>query len=116
MDLNNFTSLAPSVIDDLYEEPEKLDVYSFEDYMNLPLNDLYKEKNGEYKPECSKFSLEKPEPEQESEPEPEPEPIQYKNSERSIFSKENEEPTLYKNSNEFLYSEPEQEANIPSEK
>jgi hypothetical protein len=104
MDLNNFTSLAPSVIDDLYEEPEKLDVYSFEDYMNLPLNDLYKEKNGEYKPECSKFSLEKPEPEQESEPE------------RSIFSKENEEPTLYKNSNEFLYSEPEQEANIPSEK
>ena len=49
MDLNNFTSLAPSVIDDLYEEPEKLDVDSFEDYLNLPLNDLYKEKNGEYK-------------------------------------------------------------------
>ena len=64
MDINNFTSLPHNVLDDLYEEPEKLEVYSFEDFMNLPLNDLYLEKNGEYNPKedlkPERFSLEKP--------------------------------------------------------
>jgi hypothetical protein len=41
MDIDNFTSLPPSVLDALYEEPQQLDVYSFEDFLKLPLNDLY---------------------------------------------------------------------------
>jgi hypothetical protein len=45
MDLNNFTSLPPSVLDDLYEEPAAIESLSFDDFLNLPLNDLYKSKN-----------------------------------------------------------------------
>ena len=42
----DFTSLPPSIIDDLYEEPAKLEVLTFDDFLNLPLNDLYLKENG----------------------------------------------------------------------
>ena len=41
----DFTSLPPSIIDDLYEEA-KLEVLTFDDFLNLPLNDLYLKENG----------------------------------------------------------------------
>ena len=68
MNIDSFTSLPPSIIDDLYEEPTKLDVYSFEDFLKLPLNDLYLEKNGEYKPEVKPLPETVPQPEPQSEP------------------------------------------------
>jgi len=67
MNVDNYTSLPPSVLDDLYEEPNQLNMYSFEDFLKLPLNDLYLEKNGEYKPEV------KPLPETVPLPETQPE-------------------------------------------
>ena len=47
MDINNFTSLPASILDDLYEEPELQTNNSFEDYLKLPLNDLYKQTHGD---------------------------------------------------------------------
>ena len=41
----DFTSLPPSIINDLYEEA-KLEVLTFDDFLNLPLNDLYLKENG----------------------------------------------------------------------
>ena len=41
----DFTSLPSSIIDDLYEEA-KLEVLTFDDFLNLPLNDLYLKENG----------------------------------------------------------------------
>lgn len=42
----DFTSLPPSIVDDLYEEPTKLEVLTLDDLLNLPLNDLYLKENG----------------------------------------------------------------------
>ena len=64
----DFTSLPPSIIDDLYEEPAKLEVLTFDDFLNLPLNDLYLKENGndpasfaKYKPKVEEKHEEKPE-------------------------------------------------------
>ncbi len=68
MDIDNFTSLPSSVLDDLYEEPAKLDVYSFEDYLKLPMNDLYLKENGAYQPKQEtkpEAKAEEPEPEEQ---------------------------------------------------
>ena len=43
-------------------------MYSFEDFLNLPLNDLYLAKNGEYKPEPETKPIPLPEPQSESKP------------------------------------------------
>ena len=67
MNVDNYTSLPPSVLDDLYEEPAQLDMYSFEDFLKLPLNDLYKDKNGEYKPEVKPLPETVPQPESKQE-------------------------------------------------
>ena len=113
MDINNFTSLPHNVLDDLYEKPEKLEVYSFEDFLKLPLNDLYLEKNGEYNP---KEDL-KPEPKSESESDSTYDGF-YTQSIKAAKKKDNkpreyfnerfslEKPTSRKNSIEFLHDEP----------
>ena len=47
MDINNFTSLPPVVLKELFDEPEKqIETLSMEDFLNLPLNDEYKAKHG----------------------------------------------------------------------
>ena len=59
MNKDNFEYLPASVIDALYEEPEELNVFSFDDFLNLPLNDGYIKENedakdfSKYKPKIS---------------------------------------------------------------
>ena len=49
MNKDNFEYLPPSIIDALYEEPEELNVFSFDDFLNLPLNDGYLKENEDAK-------------------------------------------------------------------
>ena len=77
----DFTSLPPSIIDDLYEEPAKLEVLTFDDFLNLPLNDLYLKENGN---DPASFAKYKPKvTEEKPEEKPEDSPTNVENSEES---------------------------------
>lgn len=58
----DFDYLSPSIIDDLYEEPTELNIHSFDDFLNLPLNDLYIKKNGNDPSSFAKYKPKEPEP------------------------------------------------------
>lgn len=67
----DFTSLPATILDDLYEEPAKLEVLTFDDFLNLPLNDLYIKENGndpasfaKYKPKDTKIQTQEDSPTQ----------------------------------------------------
>jgi hypothetical protein len=42
----DFNYLPATIVDELYEEPAKLEVLTFDDLLNLPMNDLYLKENG----------------------------------------------------------------------
>ena len=56
MDIDKFTSLPPSILDELYQTPiEEPKTYTEEDFFNLPVNDEYKKLNGDDKNYCDKY-------------------------------------------------------------
>ena len=57
----DFDYLPPS-IDDLYEEPTELNIHSFDDFLKLPLNDLYIKQNGNDPSSFAKYKPKLPEP------------------------------------------------------
>jgi len=46
MEIEKFTSLPASVLDELNEERNELKIHSMEEFLKLPLNKEYEEKNG----------------------------------------------------------------------
>ena len=60
MNKDNFEYHPASVLDELYEEPEELNIFSFDDFLNLPLNDLYIKENGDDAKDFSKYKTKVP--------------------------------------------------------
>ena len=65
----DYTYLPPSILNDLYEEPAKLEVLTFDDFLNLPLNDLYLKENGN---DPASFAKYKPKAEEKKDDAPDP--------------------------------------------
>ncbi len=56
MDIDKFTSLPKTILDELYSAPiEEPRTYTEDDFYNLPVNDEYKKLNGDDKNYCDKY-------------------------------------------------------------